>query len=85
MEKAEIGRLRGRELVEKVNAALDSGFSVDANTYFEAVTEGLDFKALKRTVWPSRQALEEFRRSVGSPSVLNENNSPIRNTRRRNS
>lgn len=85
MEKAEIGRLKGRELVEKVNSALDSGLRVDANAYFEAVTEGLDFKALKRTVWPSRQAMEEFRRSIGSSSVLNENNSPIRDTRRRNS
>lgn len=85
MEKAEIGRLRGRELVNRVNRSLDSGLGVDANTYFEAVTEGLDFKELKRTVWPSHEAIEEFRRSIGASSLLNEDNKPIRKTKRRQS
>lgn len=85
MERVEIGRLKGRELVNKVNSALDSGFGVDANTYFEAVTEGLDFKELKRTVWPSREAVEEYRRSMGASTLLDENNKPVRKTKRRQS
>ncbi len=83
MEKAEIGRYRGRELVSKVNNALDLGLSVDANTYFEAVTEGLDFKELKRSVWPSFQAVEEYRRSIGASTILNEDNKPLRSQKRR--
>ena len=85
MEKAEIGRYRGRELVSKVNNALDLGLSVDANTYFEAVTECLDSKEIKKDSWPTAQALNEYHRSIGASTVLNEDNRPIRNSKRRQS
>jgi len=85
MERAEIGRLRGKELVEKVNRALNFGLGVDANTYFEAITEGLDSKEIKRDSWPTSQALGEFQRSIGASTVLNEDNKPIRNSKRRQS
>ncbi len=85
MERAEIGRLRGKELVEKVNRALNFGLGVDANTYFEAVTECLDSKEIKKDSWPTAQALNEYHRSIGASTVLNEDNRPIRNSKRRQS
>lgn len=86
MERAEIARgLRGRILIEKVNSAMSIGLGVDANTYFEAITEAEDGEALNDFDWPNEGALVDHYRSLGSSRLLNENNKPFHASRRQKS
>ncbi len=84
MERAEIARgLRGRILIEKVNSAMSIGLGVDANTYFEAITEAEDGEALNDFDWPNEGALVDHYRSLGSNAVLDENNRPYKAPKKR--
>ncbi len=84
MERAEISRgLRGKSLIEKVNSALNSGLGVDANTYFEAITESEDGKKFYDFDWPRQSSLDDFDRSLGSNAVLDENNRPYKAPKKR--
>ena len=74
MERAELDNSRGRQLIEDVNQALKHGKSVDANKYFEAITEAESGFA----DWPRDDVKDIFERSIGSNTPLDENNNPMR-------
>lgn len=78
-ERLEINRgLRGKNLIEQVNRSLKSGRGVDANTYFEAITEWEDGIKFHDFDWPKRDAQMTYNRSLGGNSLLDENNKPIK-------
>ncbi len=74
MERAEQNKSHGRELIMEVNQALKQGKSVDANTYFEAITEAESGFA----DWPRDDVKGIFERGIGSNTPLDENNNPMR-------
>jgi hypothetical protein len=83
MERAEINRNIGRRLIEDVNQALKEGKSVDANTYFEAITESEDVGNFRQSDWPRDEATDIYNRSVGSNRPLGENNQSLRDVVRK--
>lgn len=70
MERAETPRgVRGRDLVGYVNRALASGANVDANTYFEAITEAEDANVHHHNDWMFEESKNEFDEALGQTTI----------------